>query len=159
MCNLSTAIPAGQHFGFSGRLSRRTDLRLSTISSFYFYYCSCFIFFIVLLFSLLFLLFFIIFGLFKAIYGVNSSVGWLTKLDVVIVDSCGSAIPHLQALRVSSACIGNPCPGFYTFSVVLIFGPRMRFVACAVFFPRLRFFDKPEKFLFFFILCLFFMVV
>ena len=49
---LAATFPAGQHFGFDGRLSRRTILRLLTFSSFYFSYFS---FFIVFIFSLIFL--------------------------------------------------------------------------------------------------------
>ena len=117
-----------------------------------------------------------------------------------IVDSTGIAIPHLQALRVSSDLVGFPCPGFYTFSVVFwfldracdlsharffsracdfstsrkifsslfcqfaailrnflsfFFPARAILIACAVFFPRLRFFDKPKKNFIFFIINLF----
>ena len=75
---LSAAITAEQHFGFGGRLSRRTDLRLSTFSFCYYSYFSfviLFIFslfllsFIIVLFSfilleLLFFCLFIIFNLF-----------------------------------------------------------------------------------------------
>ena len=58
--HLSAAIPAGQRFGFGGRLSRRTDLRLYTFSCCYFllfflYYYSYFSYFYLLLFIYLLL--------------------------------------------------------------------------------------------------------
>ena len=54
--HLAAAIPAEQHFGFDGRLSRRTDLRLYTFSFFLF-------FIIVFIFHLLLFLFFLLWWL------------------------------------------------------------------------------------------------
>ena len=58
--HLVAAIPAGQHFGFGGRLSRRTDLRLYTFSCFYFSYSS-YLFIIVFIFSYCYLLLLLVF--------------------------------------------------------------------------------------------------
>ena len=82
--HLAAAIPAEQHFGFGGRLSRRTDLRHYTFSYIYFYYCSYFSFGYSFYFSYFFVscycffvliyLFIFLFLPFK-VFGAYSSVG------------------------------------------------------------------------------------
>ena len=90
--HLAAAIPAEQHFGFVGRLSRRTDLRHYTFS--YFYFLLLFLFFICYYFLFfLFLMVVIIINFRFCFYLVSfyfcdlfqdrwcsSSVEWLSRL-------------------------------------------------------------------------------
>ena len=123
--HLSTAIPAGQHFGFGGRLSRRTDLRLLTFSYCYFslffliyyFYFSIFICYYYYYFfvdcSVLFVLF-IISTSTEVSTGVCSSVERLAELDDKFVVCSVPTPPHLQALRIFVLFV-VPCPCFFNF--------------------------------------------
>ena len=128
---IACTFPAGQHFGFDGRLSRRTNLRLYTFSFFFIFpYCSYFSFDYFFIFSYFLLV--VIISLFEVlIFNFNyfSSFFELFSRSLVLiallngcpglmmlfVNSSGTAIPHLQALILFCPYLGVPCPSFCCF--------------------------------------------
>ena len=127
MYKLSAAIPAEQHFGFGGRLSRRTDLRLFTFSCCYFllfFLCYCFYFsFIFVVFSYYFVIILFNFSFVRVIFDYCllfdfSRSLWrqlallvgCPGLMMYLVGDSGPTIPHLQALRICVLVLKSPVP-------------------------------------------------
>ena len=164
--HLAAAIPAEQHFGFGGRLSRRTDLRLLTFSFCYFFIFPflLFLFFLFFVYCLLFVHYFsfILFLLFvilaspEVIIVVSSSVGWLAKFDDVLwFDNSGPTIPHLQALRICSTFMKSPFPVsvvFRIFNLIFFFFSFFIFFIFFYFFLFFLFIFFLVKFYFKFII-------
>ena len=126
MYKLVAAIPAEQHFGFDGRLSRRTDLRLSTFS-----YCYFFLFFFLIIFIfLIFVYWFVSCLLFYFCFACLLFFLFLTSFEVILVpvallgswpglmyDLLMAQVqpPPICKLYVFVALFEVPCPSFYFF--------------------------------------------
>ena len=128
--HLMAAIPAERHFGFVAVFLAGLTFGFILFPCFYFSYFSSFysylfflnlLFFLFSLFICLFIILFIICGLFVAVCGVSSSVGWLIRLNVKLSIALSQPSPICKLYVFSALMCVVPCPSFFHFPCFSIF--------------------------------------